>query len=123
MQIQKLSPFTNNARKTQNDAVADAESCGSWVDWCGGVVCNLERLVRLTGPETLDSAGASSLFFGPMPRAIPPDGVVRERGYLSGYGVTLDLKKLSRIDVPIAEISQRKTPRQHMPMMARSRLR
>ncbi|KAH8978341.1 UDP-glucose:glycoprotein glucosyltransferase-domain-containing protein [Lactarius akahatsu] len=141
--------YSDNAKKTQNDAVADAESCGSWVDWYGEVVCDVERLVHLTGPETLDPAGTSSLFFEPFPkphtlafdhiyptplsspqrtailyasfqstnfrqlhshllrlssaptprvqyilRPIPPDGVVRERGYLSGYGVTLDLKKM-----------------------------
>ncbi|KAI9437146.1 hypothetical protein H4582DRAFT_2153141 [Lactarius indigo] len=49
--------YLDNARKTLNDAVADAESCGSWVDWYGEVVCNVERLVHLTGPDTLDHAG------------------------------------------------------------------
>ena len=53
--------YTDNARRTRNasreaDAVVDAESCGSWVDWYGEVVCEIERLVHLTGPETLDSA-------------------------------------------------------------------
>ena len=60
--------YSDNARKTRNDAlkvadaVDDAESCGSWVDWYGEVVCDMERLVHLTGPETLDPAKFSSLF-------------------------------------------------------------
>jgi UDP-glucose:glycoprotein glucosyltransferase len=50
--------YSDNARRTRNDAdaVVDAESCGSWVDWYGEVVCEVERLVHLTGSETLDSA-------------------------------------------------------------------
>ena len=53
--------YTDNARRTRNasregDAVVDAGPCGSWVDWYGEVVCEIERLVHLTGPETLDSA-------------------------------------------------------------------
>ena len=56
--------YTDNARRTRDeesrdtdtDAVVDAGSCGSWVDWYGEVVCEIERLVHLTGPETLDSA-------------------------------------------------------------------
>jgi UDP-glucose:glycoprotein glucosyltransferase len=52
--------YSDNARKTRNDTsrvadpAVDAESCGSWVDWYGEVVCDVERLVHLTGPETLD---------------------------------------------------------------------
>jgi len=52
--------YSENARKTQSDAVVDAELCGSWVDWYGEVVCEVERLVHLTGPETLDPAESSS---------------------------------------------------------------
>ena len=54
--------YTDNARRTRDDeprdadADVDAGSCGSWVDWYGEVVCEIERLVHLTGPETLDSA-------------------------------------------------------------------
>ncbi|KAH8979810.1 hypothetical protein EDB86DRAFT_3107829 [Lactarius hatsudake] len=51
--------YSDDAKRTQNDAAVNAE----WVDWFGEVVCDVERLVHLTGPETLDSAGASSLFF------------------------------------------------------------
>ncbi|KAH9024388.1 UDP-glucose:glycoprotein glucosyltransferase-domain-containing protein [Lactarius pseudohatsudake] len=158
VQAQLALHAANPKSKTQNDAVADAESCGSWVDWYGEVVCDVERLVHLTGPDTLDPAGASSLFFEPFPkphtlafdhiyptpgqalsspqrtailyasfqstnfrqlhshllrlssgptprvqyilRPIPPDGV-RERGYLSGYGVTLDLKKMDYLALAI----------------------
>ncbi|KAI9441936.1 hypothetical protein H4582DRAFT_2097207 [Lactarius indigo] len=41
-------------------------------------------------------------------RPVPPDGILRERGYLSGYGVTLDLKKMDYLaldlDGPTAEV-------------------
>ncbi|KAH9037978.1 hypothetical protein EDB83DRAFT_2524557 [Lactarius deliciosus] len=155
--------YSDDAKRAQNDAAVNAE----WADWFGEVVCDVERLVHLTGPETLDSAGASLFFItepfpkphtltfdhiyptpgqalsspqrctavpyapsnlfrqlhshllrlssGPTPRTqyvlrfIPPNGVVKGRGYLSGYGVTPVLKKLSTIDVPVAETSHRKT--------------
>ena len=58
--------YSDNARRARNDesrkadAIVDAESCGSWVDWYGEVVCDVERLVHLTGSETLDPAESSS---------------------------------------------------------------
>jgi hypothetical protein len=48
-----------NDESTDADAVVDVESCGSWVDPYGEVVCEVERLVHLTGPETLASAESS----------------------------------------------------------------
>lgn len=38
----------------------DTERCGSWVDWYGEVICDVDELIHLTGTETLDSAEASS---------------------------------------------------------------
>ncbi|KAH9162492.1 UDP-glucose:glycoprotein glucosyltransferase-domain-containing protein [Lactarius sanguifluus] len=162
--------YSDNAKKTQNDDVADAESCGSWVDWYGEAVCDVERLVHLTGPETLDPVGTSSFFepfpkphtlgfdhiyptpsqalsspprtavlyasfqstnfrqlhshllrlsSGPTPRVqyilrpIPPD-VVRERGYLSGYGVTLDLKKMDYLALDDRRSHSRNGTRPHI---------
>ncbi len=29
--------------------------CGSWVDWYGTVVCDVETLVQLAGRDTIDS--------------------------------------------------------------------
>ena len=37
-------------------AAAQGAECGSWVDWYGEVVCDVETLVRLAGTETVDSA-------------------------------------------------------------------
>lgn len=31
-------------------------SCGSWVDWYGQVVCDIESLVQLVGRETIDAS-------------------------------------------------------------------
>lgn len=31
--------------------------CGSWVDWYGQVVCDVETLAHLAGVETIDSRG------------------------------------------------------------------
>jgi UDP-glucose:glycoprotein glucosyltransferase len=144
-------------------------TCGSWVDWYGEVICAVDKLIGLTGPETLDPSDSSSVFScasiltlatmtltplhrepfpkpqvlafdhiypppgrglsnpprtailyasfqssnfrelhshllrlssGPAARVqyifrpIPPEGSTDEKTYLSGYGVTLDLKKM-----------------------------
>lgn len=36
--------------------IGEREGCGSWVDWYGEIVCDLETLLRYAGHETLDSA-------------------------------------------------------------------
>jgi UDP-glucose:glycoprotein glucosyltransferase len=38
----------------------ETERCGSWVDWYGGVICDVDELIHLTGGEALDAAEASS---------------------------------------------------------------
>jgi UDP-glucose:glycoprotein glucosyltransferase len=42
---------------TQN--VSKTERCGSWVDWYGGVICDVDELIHLTGTEALDLAEES----------------------------------------------------------------
>ncbi|KAF7983169.1 hypothetical protein HWV62_23402 [Athelia sp. TMB] len=131
--------------------IGEREGCGSWVDWYGEIVCDLETLLRYAGHETLDSADPAwspqsehqpkSLSFdhvypspsqmvpkprhtailyaslssanfrdlhthlyklsaGPAPRIeyvlryIPEAGQQKSKTYLSGWGVTLDLKKM-----------------------------
>jgi UDP-glucose:glycoprotein glucosyltransferase len=37
-------------------------TCGSWVDWYGEVVCEVDKLILLTGPETLDPSELPSSF-------------------------------------------------------------
>lgn len=44
--------------KVGNPDVSDERAvakCGSWVDWYGEVVCDVDRLVHLAGPETIDA--------------------------------------------------------------------
>ena len=70
LRIPELSPFMNIIRTMREErgtasrgkhyAVVDADSCGSWVDWYGEVICGVEKLVHLAGPETLDPAESSS---------------------------------------------------------------
>jgi UDP-glucose:glycoprotein glucosyltransferase len=147
----------------------ETETCGSWVDWYGEVICEVDKLIGLMGPETLDPSDSSYVFScaniltlatvvltplhsepfpkpqvlafdhiypppghglsnpprtailyasfqsanfrelhshllrlssGPAARVqyifrpIPPEGSTGEKTYLSGYGVTLDLKKM-----------------------------
>ncbi|KAH9007566.1 hypothetical protein EDB84DRAFT_1447424 [Lactarius hengduanensis] len=138
---------SDNARKTQNDAVTDADS---WLDWYREVVCDVKRLVHFMDLETLNPAGTSLSFqvlkvvHPALPSSIPlsdppitptavvwwshaesaihletnsprwSDGLVKESGYLSGYSVTLDSKRLiislSMMDVPITEVQ---CPTQH----------
>lgn len=38
----------------------ETERCGSWVDWYGGVICDVDELIHLTGTEAFDPAEASS---------------------------------------------------------------
>lgn len=37
----------------------EAERCGSWVDWYGGVICEVDELIRVTGSEPLNLAEES----------------------------------------------------------------
>jgi len=37
----------------------EAQRCGSWVDWYGEVICDLDKLVHFTGTEMLEPAGSS----------------------------------------------------------------
>lgn len=34
--------------------------CGSWVEWYGEVVCDIETLVHLAGTETIDPSNPSA---------------------------------------------------------------
>ena len=59
---------------------------------------------------------------GPSPRVqyifrpIPPEGAVGEKGYLSGYGVTLDLKKMDYLALDDRRSHGRSTFRCHYPL-------
>jgi UDP-glucose:glycoprotein glucosyltransferase len=44
------------------DASNETERCGSWVDWYGAVISEVDELVHLTDSETLDPAESSSLW-------------------------------------------------------------
>jgi UDP-glucose:glycoprotein glucosyltransferase len=37
----------------------ETERCGSWVEWYGGVICEVDELIRVAGSETLDPAKSS----------------------------------------------------------------
>ena len=41
-------------------AFREGTDCGSWIDWYGQVVCDVETLAHLAGVETLDPAGGLS---------------------------------------------------------------
>jgi UDP-glucose:glycoprotein glucosyltransferase len=44
------------------DVLEKTRTCGSWVDWYGEVVCELDKLILLTGPEILDPSESPSSF-------------------------------------------------------------
>lgn len=55
----KLEAFYNYYDGNQGDleggdAYAKGKACGSWVDWYGEVVCDVERLAHLAGVEAID---------------------------------------------------------------------
>jgi UDP-glucose:glycoprotein glucosyltransferase len=41
------------------NASEKTERCGSWVDWYGAVICEVDKLIHLTGSETLDPTESS----------------------------------------------------------------
>ena len=49
------SYYTNYVNKTVE--------CGSWVDWYGDVICDVETLKRLAGTETIGSAYVRSYVY------------------------------------------------------------
>lgn len=50
----KLEAFYQHYEDEHNNSQGTA--CGSWVDWYGEVVCDIESLVQLVGHETIDSS-------------------------------------------------------------------
>ncbi|KAG6827591.1 hypothetical protein H0H92_011214 [Tricholoma furcatifolium] len=141
----KIEAFYNHYIDHYN--ATNGDSCGSWVEWYGEVVCDIETLVRLAGVETIEPVAKEStheprlltfdhirpsparslkhpprtaIFYAsplssnfrelhdylltysgkPNPhieyvlRYVAPQQLdQRARNYLSGYGVSLDLKK------------------------------
>jgi UDP-glucose:glycoprotein glucosyltransferase len=47
--------YVDHDMDTRRQAAAQGAECGSWVDWYGDVVCDVETLARLAGTETVDS--------------------------------------------------------------------
>ncbi|KAG6885729.1 hypothetical protein C0993_010556 [Termitomyces sp. T159_Od127] len=143
----KIEAFYNHYIDHHNNT--KGTDCGSWVEWYGEVVCDIEQLVKLAGVETIDSTTNPSPSRFPRPRLltfdhiypssthtlkrpfrtaifyalpsssnfrelhsyllsladkpdphveyvlryVPPKRDQRVRNYLSGYGVSLNLKK------------------------------
>ncbi|KAF7297231.1 hypothetical protein MIND_00956200 [Mycena indigotica] len=51
--------------------------CGSWVDWYGEQVCDLEKLSHLAGVETIESSNASETYPSfPRPQLLPFDHIL-----------------------------------------------
>lgn len=46
--------------KPSGGEAKEPQSCGSWVDWYGQVVCDVETLTHLAGVETIDPSIATS---------------------------------------------------------------
>src|SRR5260221_9390362 len=46
-------------KKGVQPASDETERCGSWVEWYGGAICEVDELIRVTGSETLDPAKSS----------------------------------------------------------------
>ncbi|KAH8101097.1 glycosyltransferase family 24 protein, partial [Cristinia sonorae] len=55
----------------------DGAECGSWVDWYGQVVCDVETLAHLAGVETIDSSAGHEVCFRSFnpPKLLPFDHV------------------------------------------------
>ncbi|KAF9478976.1 hypothetical protein BDN70DRAFT_807681 [Pholiota conissans] len=85
----KLEAFYNYYEGNQHDiarkeSFARGKECGSWVDWYGEVVCDVETLAHLAGVEAIDPPNPSA---GPQPRPklltfdhiYPPPSAILER--------------------------------------------
>ncbi|KAG5641244.1 hypothetical protein DXG03_005668 [Asterophora parasitica] len=61
----KIEAFYSHYLDHQNDRKGN--ECGSWVEWYGKVVCDIEELVKLAGIETIDPSVKTSTS-DPFPR-------------------------------------------------------
>ena len=50
----KLEAFYNYYEDTHHNS--RGRECGSWVDWYGEVVCDVEGLAQLVGKEAIDAS-------------------------------------------------------------------
>ncbi|KAF8155695.1 UDP-glucose:glycoprotein glucosyltransferase-domain-containing protein [Crassisporium funariophilum] len=145
----KLEAFYNHYEDHHNHSLGT--QCGSWVDWYGEIICDVESLAQFAGKEAIDPPKDSSkkqmqarpkiltfdhiypppdrvlerpprtaIFYASLNspnfrelhtyllklvsksdphveyvfRHVPPQSRSNMRHYLSGYGVSLDLKKM-----------------------------
>ncbi|KAF5330129.1 hypothetical protein D9611_010543 [Ephemerocybe angulata] len=59
----KIEAFYNYYETHYNNS--KGSQCGSWVDWYGDVVCDVETLAHLAGVETIDSQQKSGFYIRP----------------------------------------------------------
>ncbi|KAF9530297.1 UDP-glucose:glycoprotein glucosyltransferase-domain-containing protein [Crepidotus variabilis] len=146
----RLQAFYNYYEDNYN--YSSGNQCGSWVDWYGEVICDVETLAQLVGTEAIDSKDAgkqtrpnilsfdhvypprdhilerpprTAVFYALLTSAnfrelhtyllkltnrldthveyvfrhVPPKTASSSRNTLSGYGVSLDLKKTDYLAV------------------------
>lgn len=48
--------YSDRHATKHQDVYTNSTNCGSWVDWYGEVVCDLETLVHLVDFDTIDSS-------------------------------------------------------------------
>ena len=54
--IEGFYQYYRDVHDAKEPSPKGGDNCGSWVDWYGEVVCDVENLIRLAGRETLDSS-------------------------------------------------------------------
>ncbi|KAG6848662.1 hypothetical protein H0H93_015060, partial [Arthromyces matolae] len=69
----KIEAFFNHYVDHHN--ATGGPDCGSWVEWYGEVVCDIEQLVKLAGVETIDPAKAPSTSPFPRPQLLTFDHI------------------------------------------------
>ncbi|KAG6918623.1 hypothetical protein DXG01_013034 [Tephrocybe rancida] len=70
----KIEAFYNHYIDHYNNT--KGTNCGSWVEWYGEIVCDIETLVKLAGVETIDpTAKSSSSSPFPRPRLLTFDHI------------------------------------------------
>ncbi|KXN87330.1 UDP-glucose:glycoprotein glucosyltransferase [Leucoagaricus sp. SymC.cos] len=99
----KLEAFYQHYEDKHNNSRGAA--CGSWVDWYGEVVCDIESLVQLVGHETIDSSEkANAELTYPRPKILtfdhiyPPPSQTLDRPYRTAIlYATLDSKNFREL--------------------------
>ncbi|KAL0959808.1 hypothetical protein HGRIS_011489 [Hohenbuehelia grisea] len=108
--------YDSHIARNESVKARSKTECGSWVDWYGQVVCDVETLAELAGVETIDSSEGLKSDFA-RPKALPFDHIhpsparVTERPSRSAIlYATIDSKNFRELHEYLYRLASTKTP-------------